>query len=75
MDDNAFNLNALELILKPHIKYDILDKAYDGESACDMVIKQIDTNDSLYNLIFLDIDMPTMNGYEVLKYIREYLTP
>ena len=39
VDDNAFNLKALELILKPHIKYDILDISYDGESACDMVIK------------------------------------
>jgi CheY-like chemotaxis protein len=41
-------------------------KAYDGDEAIDVLkIKTVD-------LIVLDVNMPRMNGFEVLKFVKQY---
>lgn len=52
--------------------YSVL-KAYDGEEALDIFYKNVSDID----LIILDVMMPKMNGFDVLKTLREqsYLVP
>lgn len=45
----------------------IVDTAENGKEA---VEKVMDTPDDYYRLVFMDIQMPVMNGYEATKAIR-----
>jgi CheY-like chemotaxis protein len=63
-DDYEINIQVLKLTLE---KFGIIpDVAGDGEQALDMY------RDKNYNLIFMDLMMPKMNGYEATEKIREY---
>jgi CheY-like chemotaxis protein len=63
VDDDTSNLMELISILQP--EYKIL-AAKDGSSALNIAKK------SLPDLILLDVIMPDMNGFEVLKELRTY---
>lgn len=43
-----------------------VDQCYDGEKAMDLIYNQ------QHDLYILDINVPYFDGYELLKYIREY---
>ena len=62
-DDERGLTDALSEILKSH-NYSV-DVAYDGESGLDAALTGI------YNLIILDVMMPKMDGFTVLKILRE----
>jgi diguanylate cyclase (GGDEF)-like protein/PAS domain S-box-containing protein len=62
VDDNLDNLNALHHMLKK-IGFDV-QTAQDGESA----LKKANSHN--FDLVLLDIVMPHMDGYEVLKNLR-----
>lgn len=47
----------------------VIDLFYSGESLC----KELSKCKNEYDLLFLDIEFPTMNGVEIGKYIRETL--
>ncbi|MFA6169382.1 MAG: response regulator [Candidatus Margulisiibacteriota bacterium] len=65
-DDDEIVRISLDAILRSGGGYET-DFAVDGEEA----VKKIKS--SLYGLVLLDIDMPKMNGYEVLEQIRPIL--
>lgn len=62
VDDERQLTNALATILKQN-NYSV-DCAYDGEEGLDYALSDI------YDAIILDIMMPKMNGFELLKNIR-----
>jgi two-component system sensor histidine kinase/response regulator len=63
VEDNPVNMKLMETLLK---KYGlIIDKAGNGKEA----VEKLRGNNS-YNLVFMDIQMPEMNGIEATEIIR-----
>ncbi|CAD8128694.1 unnamed protein product [Paramecium sonneborni] len=65
VDDSAFNLHALKLILKKRLVKCYIDEALNGKEAVEKAQKQ------QFDLIFMDINMPIMNGIEAIQQIRK----
>lgn len=63
VEDNVANLNLVQKILANETEFDLI-YALDGEEG----LKQ--ANDYLPDLILLDINLPTINGYEVFKQLQ-----
>ncbi|OGC03893.1 hypothetical protein A2276_07685 [candidate division WOR-1 bacterium RIFOXYA12_FULL_43_27] len=64
VDDEDVVCKTIEVILKNGGGYET-DFAADGEEALEKI------NENVYGLILLDILIPKIDGYEVLKKIRE----
>jgi two-component system sensor histidine kinase/response regulator len=63
VEDNPINMKLMETLLK---KYGlIIDKAGNGKEA----VEKLKVNSS-YNVVFMDLQMPEMNGIEATKIIR-----
>jgi CheY-like chemotaxis protein len=67
-DDNEMNVALLEVILM-QVGINQIDKAYNGLDAFEMFEDALFEHP--YSVVFLDIDMPGMNGVDVLKKIRK----
>jgi two-component system, sensor histidine kinase and response regulator len=63
VDDNPQNVELLEAYLVPE-KYDVVT-AFDGVEAMERV------EESLPDIVLLDVMMPRMNGYEVCRKLKE----
>jgi CheY-like chemotaxis protein len=76
VDDNEFNIMALESIIKENFHAEI-HTATNGQMAVEAYIKayekECNCDDSVYKLIFMDINMPVMNGINATREILEYL--
>jgi CheY-like chemotaxis protein len=83
VDDNIFNVVTLQTILEYSLKIQS-DKALNGKEAVEKVLKraQEDTKDPChclrrrqnYKLIFMDCNMPIMDGFQATLKIREHFT-
>lgn len=62
VDDIPINVTLIEKMLKPF--HFVIEKANDGQTALDIVA------DNKPNLILLDLMMPGINGYDVIKQLR-----
>jgi|GEM_PF-4241164 len=61
-EDNKYNQELMKKILElKEYKVDIAETGYEA-------IKKLE--DNVYNLIFMDIQMPELDGYETAKFIR-----
>ncbi len=70
VEDNDLNMEIAEEILK--MLGLSVDSAWDGKEAVECVAK---SEDHYYDLIFMDIQMPNMNGYESTSAIRALERP
>ncbi|MGN0689377.1 MAG: hybrid sensor histidine kinase/response regulator, partial [Oscillospiraceae bacterium] len=65
VEDNLLNAEIAEEILK--MTGLTVEHAYDGTEAVDMIAA---CDDGFYDMIFMDIQMPKMNGYDATRAIR-----
>ncbi|KAL2813119.1 hypothetical protein BJX63DRAFT_231320 [Aspergillus granulosus] len=65
VDDNSINLNLMLTLMKKR-QLETLDSAENGQLAVDAVERMPQG----YDLIFMDISMPVMNGFEATRAIR-----
>jgi CheY-like chemotaxis protein len=72
VDDNADSLFIMERLFdKAHIRATIA-RASGGEEAIDYLLRHREVSpETLPRLIFMDLAMPMMNGFETIKWIRE----
>ena len=66
VDDNKINLRLLETFMRKR-KYKFVDTAENGQLAVEAAL----AHDEGYDIIFMDISMPVMNGFEATRAIRE----
>ena len=64
VDDSEINREILSSMLEK--TYEI-DMAKDGQEAIEILEKKWET----YQIVLLDLNMPVINGYEVLKVMEE----
>ena len=64
VDDSEINREILAAMLEK--TYEI-DMAKDGQEAIEILEKKWET----YQIVLLDLNMPVINGYEVLKVMEE----
>ncbi|KAI2733386.1 hypothetical protein CBS147332_401 [Penicillium roqueforti] len=65
VDDNNINLHLMMTLMNKR-KVMVLDKAENGRAAVDAVERMLQG----YDLIFMDMSMPVMNGFEATRAIR-----
>jgi len=67
VDDNKHFVKALKHLILSTLsdRISVIDEAHDGIEAIEMVERN-----SNYDIIFLDIDMPGKNGFEVARYLN-----
>ena len=71
-EDNAMNRRVVcEHLVKVGLKPVV---AHDGKEGVDMVKQRIDTGEKLFDLIFMDIHMPVMDGLEAASIIMGFQT-
>lgn len=66
MDDTVFNIQALKAIVIKALDCNVTD-FYNGLDA----VKSVQSG-KRYDLVFMDIEMPIMDGYSATKLIRKY---
>ncbi|KAL8993225.1 MAG: hypothetical protein Q9169_006508 [Polycauliona sp. 2 TL-2023] len=67
VDDNKINLRLLETFMRKR-KYKHVDSAMDGKLA----LEATERHEEGYDIIFMDLSMPIMNGFESTRAIRDF---
>lgn len=70
VDDNALNVK-LALTVLSRKGYDV-ESANDGQQAVELYKKSIDNGTSCFDLIFMDIRMPVLDGFTATEQIRSF---
>lgn len=68
IDDDAYNIYVMERLLdKENISYTAI-RDLSG-------LVQLLQEEKSINIVFLDLEMPNKDGYEVIKILKKYLNP
>lgn len=65
IDDERLAREELKLLLKDYIEIEIIDEARNGEEGIQKI------NELKPDLIFLDVNMPELSGFDMLKHLDE----
>ena len=68
IDDSALMRRVMSDIINTDNRFTVADIAVDGVQGLDFLIR----NNGKYDVVLLDINMPKMNGLDVLKRIKRY---
>lgn len=68
IDDSALMRRVISDIIQACNQFEVADIASDGVQGLDLLIR----NNGIYDIVLLDVNMPRMNGLEVLKKIKRY---
>ena len=72
VDDQEINLRISERQIRAVLPYAIVDLAHDGEDALRKIrTKSKNSKKNYYDLIITDIQMPSMDGFELVEQIKE----
>ena len=66
VDDSALMRSVICDIINSDKRFQVADKAYNGLQAFDLLSR------NSYDAVVLDVNMPRMNGLELLKELRKY---
>ena len=77
VDDELFNIQSLKIIIQGTLKNmkkneTCLDNSIDSVTNGQYALDQFKKSENPYVVIFMDCDMPVMDGYTATKEIREY---
>lgn len=67
VEDNELNMEIAKTLIEE--RGVSVEEAYDGKEAVDRVLKH---PEGYYDLVFMDIQMPVMDGYDATKEIRAF---
>ena len=76
MDDEPYNIMGLKvqlLSLGLDGIEDVIDEAYNGQQAINLVKSGFYQNGYSFGLIFMDCSMPILDGYEASDWIRNFV--
>lgn len=68
--DKSMNIMAMQLLIE--IQGKSLDKALDGPKGLQMVKERFERSGDTYRLILVDHSLPSQDGPQIAKKIREY---
>lgn len=71
IDDDPITVFGMRKLLDSTITYDTLNTFVNGKLAIDCIKKTIEDNQEIPEVIFLDINMPIMDGWQFLE---EFIT-
>ncbi|CAD8189304.1 unnamed protein product [Paramecium pentaurelia] len=76
VDDEYFNILSLQLLMQKHRAK--CDYAYNGKEALNKIMQKLEIGchicqNKSYSLIFIDINMPILNGYQTVKEIKNLI--
>ena len=71
IDDSALMRRVISDIIKINKQYEVADFARDGLEGFDRIV----SHPKMYDAIILDINMPKMNGLELLEMLQKKKFP
>ena len=72
MDDSPYNLFVLEeMLLSMKNSNFTIDKALNGLIAKNLIVEKFKEEKISFDLIFIDLNMPIMDGIETVKILEE----
>ena len=84
VEDEPYNIDAIKILLQcaladhPRFQYiqfkDCIKMANNGQKAVDQVKDSWQRDQTLFSAIFMDCNMPIMDGYEATERIRKFIS-
>jgi len=76
VDDSAYNLFILQelLLTMENVDRETIKQAYNGQEALDIITSRenlIELSRSKFDIIFLDLHMPVLDGFQTIQRLRE----